>query len=79
MYKIYVAYHTNFDFISKAGYTPIHVGSKMSSIFLPILRDDSKENNISELNQFKKFKWPSMVRIGEEAERVINNSNFCTI
>jgi len=50
MYKIYVAYHTNFDFISKAGYTPIHVGSKMSSIFLPILRDDSKENNISELN-----------------------------
>jgi hypothetical protein len=33
-------------------------------------------NNISELNQFKKFKWPSMVRIGEEAERVINNSNL---
>ena len=33
-------------------------------------------NQISDLNQFKKFKWPSMVRIGEEAERIINNSNL---
>ena len=50
MYNIYVAYHSDFDFISKTGYIPIHVGSKMSSKFLPILRDDSKEDNISELN-----------------------------
>jgi hypothetical protein len=50
MYKIYVAYHSDFDFISKPGYVPIHVGSKISSKLLPILRDDSKEDNISELN-----------------------------
>ncbi|NDB87002.1 MAG: hypothetical protein EB127_30600, partial [Alphaproteobacteria bacterium] len=33
-------------------------------------------NQISELNQYKKFKWPSMVRIGDEAERLINNSDL---
>ena len=33
-------------------------------------------NEISDLNQFKKFKWPSVVRIGEESERIINNSNL---
>jgi len=50
MNKIYVAYHSDFDFMSKPGYIPIHVGSKISSKILPILRDDSAENNISGLN-----------------------------
>jgi hypothetical protein len=32
-------------------------------------------NNITNLNQFAKFKWPSFVRIGDEAERLINHAD----
>lgn len=33
-------------------------------------------NQISALNQFGKFKWSSFVRIGDEAERLINNADL---
>jgi hypothetical protein len=32
-------------------------------------------NQITNLNQFSKFKWPSFVRVGDEAERLINNAD----
>ena len=33
-------------------------------------------SKISELNQFNRFKWPSFVRVGKEAERLINMSDL---
>jgi len=50
-----------------------HTGSFSTRM---VFKDPDFGNEISAINQYKKFKWSSMVRIGEEAERLINSEDL---
>ncbi|EGM0608726.1 DUF4422 domain-containing protein, partial [Escherichia coli] len=50
MANIYIATHKNYPF--PPGYIPLHVGKRLSSVYVPNAIGDDSKNNISDLNPF---------------------------